>query len=78
MSLNRAVNDAQRSAMNNLPKILIIISSKTQRFSVACTFANRYKKYGKKKFEGAQSKGKITTDPLCLDPSGNATLTGVP
>ena len=27
---------------------------------------------------GVQSKGKTTTNPLCNDPSGNATLTGVP
>tara|TARA_B000000565_G_C23526386_1_gene277921 strand:- start:98 stop:235 length:138 start_codon:yes stop_codon:yes gene_type:complete len=37
-----------------------------------------HKNSAARKFDSIQEKGKTTTDPLCNDPSGNVTLTGVP
>jgi hypothetical protein len=44
MSLNDTVNDAGLSAMDTLPKERVLTPSKTQRYSMARTFANRKKK----------------------------------
>jgi hypothetical protein len=48
--LNDTVNDAGLSAMDTLPKERVLTPSKTQRYSMARTFANR-KKSAARKFD---------------------------